>query len=348
MRPATPDEIAHWDELVCLNPDGGNVLQCRAFGEAKSRYGWGTNYQILEAPAGSIASLFLTRQLPGFGQLWYAPKGPGVSSLSQLGELASSVEHRAPNVFLIKIEPELQRNAGTDSDAGALCLIKSARDIQLNSSTVVVDLNPTEDEILASFKQKTRYNIRLAERKGVKVEAVEINDDTINQMYALMRATYSRAGVYTRSKDYFKDFWQLHAAAQCGQLFFATFEGKVQAAAFITYLGHKALYKDGASTRDRSDLQAPYLLQWEAMRWLKNHGVTEYDLHGTPPASQLEDSNHPLVSLGRFKTGFNSVITEYLGTYDLPIDRRRYKAWLSFGERAAETYNFRLKKRLFY
>lgn len=347
MRPATPDEIAGWDELVCLNPDGGNVLQCRAFGEAKSRYGWGTNYQILETPAGSIASLFLTRKLPGFGQLWYAPKGPGVSSLSQLEGLKSSVERLASSVFLIKVEPELQRSA-VNADITALGLIKSARDIQLNSSTVVVDLKPTEEELLASFKQKTRYNIRLAERKEVKVEPVEITDNTINQMYALMQATYSRAGVYTRSKDYFKDFWRLHAAAQCGQLFFATFEGEVQAAAFITYLGHKALYKDGASSRGRSDLQAPYLLQWEVMRWLKNHGVTEYDLHGTPPAHQLEDVSHPLASLGRFKTGFNSVITEYIGTYDLPIDRGRYKAWLRYGERASETYNFRLKKRLFY
>ena len=121
-----------------------------------------------------------------------------------------------------------------------------------------------------------------------------------------------------RSKEYFSGYWRLHAAAGQGQLFFASLDGEVLAGVFATYIGSKAWYKDGGSTKEHAAVMAPHLLQWEVMRWLKARGVEAYDLVAVPPASELNPS-HPLYGLYRFKSGFSEHITEYVGTWDLPI-----------------------------
>ncbi len=347
MREATAEEIAHWDKLILANPSGGDVLQCQAFGETKSRHGWTPKYLIVTADGGEVAVLALERAVWGLGKLWYVPGGPGVASVAGLKGFATAAKGSevTQGVFLIKIEPELTAETKAVKAAG---LVKAPRNIQYNADTVVVDLAPSEDDIIASFKQKTRYNIRLAERKGVKVEAVPATEANIDVMYGLMQATQERAKFYLRPKGYFADFWRIHAEAGTGQMFFASFNDKVLAGDFATQIGSKALYKDGGSIREHSDLQAPYYLQWEVIRWLKAQDVTRYDLHGTPPADQLDNPDHPLAGLARFKTGFNPEITSYIGAWDLPLDASKYQRWNKIGERLATAYEFKLHSRLFY
>jgi lipid II:glycine glycyltransferase (peptidoglycan interpeptide bridge formation enzyme) len=339
VRAATQEEIRRWDELVATNPDGGNVLQGLAFAETKAKFGWVPKYVMHD----KIAALYLTRRAPGLGEIWYAPKGPGIASLDQLVFVTKDIKDAKPS-FLVEIEPELPDTPKHREmlRAGGLTKI---RDIQYNRATVVVDLKPTEDEILASFKQKARYNIRLAAKKGVTVEPVDLTDESINKMYELTVATSQRAGFFLRSKDYYETFWREHVDRGCGQLFFASFQGKVLAGIFATYLGKKGLYKDGASSREHSELQAPYLLQWEVMRWLKGKGVTEYDLHGVPPEGAQD---HPLQSLVQFKTGFNPNTVQYVGTWCLPLKPAACTIWDKFGRRATMSYHHRVKGQLFY
>lgn len=337
MRKATFQEIDSWDHHIAQNPDGGNPLQGKAFAEIKALFGWKPHYVF----HGETAVLYLVRELP-MASLWYCPKGPGVITQEQLGKITDDLRHHA-KAFLVKLEPEIQ-----DLNYASLGLIKSPRDIQLNASTVIVDLSRTEEDIIGSFKQKTRYNVRLAEKKGVKVTAADPTPANLEQMYALMHATSERAGFYLRSRDYFKHFWWEHAKAGSGQLFFAEYEGKVLAGAFVTYLGKNALYKDGGSTREHSELQAPYLLQWEIMRWLKGKKVKNYDLHGTPPSGSLEDPSHSLHTLVRFKTGFSQEVTDFPGTLDLVLKPYLYQLWNLAGERVHSGYWRRTKKDLFY
>ena len=348
IRAANSAEIEHWDELVLANPDGGNLLQSKAFAETKARFGWQPFYAIDDQPSGQLAVVYLAKRLPYLGELWYATKGPGVKTVEQLHTFLADTEeakqHLKLKAFALKVEPELPRSAA--NQLAALGLIK-VRNIQFNYATVVIDLKPTEDEIIASFKQKTRYNIRLAERKGVVVKAVEASAANLRQMYQLMRQTADRTGVFLRSYDYFDTFWRLHAEANCGQLFPAELEGKVVAGVFATFLGPKALYKDGGSGREHGEVQAPALLQWEVMRWLKRHGVTEYDLHGVP-ASDENQPDHPRYGLWRFKSGFCETVTEYVGTWDWPLDKTKYRQWQQIGERLAAGYNYRVKKDLLY
>lgn len=341
MRPATAHEISRWDSLVAANPDGGNVLQGRAFAETKSRHGWEPLYFML----GEVAVLVLSREVPLLGELWYVSKGPGVTVKEGLDFLAKNLPYPPP--FMVKVEPEILKSSAAPAELAGYGFRK-VRDIQYNVSTVIVSLKPAAEAIMDSFKQKTRYNVRLAAKKGVMVEAAAVNETTTDQMYSLMAATVRRAGVYLRDRQYFADFWRLHAQAGTGQLFFAKYEGKILAGAFISYLGKKALYKDGGSVREHTDVQAPYLLQWEIMKWLKSRGITEYDLHGVPPRDQIDNPDHPLAGLARFKLGFCPEVTEFAGTYDLPVQPGRYRLWALAGERLAMAYEHRVKRRLFY
>ena len=118
-------------------------------------------------------------------------------------------------------------------------LEKSRHDVQISRATIIVDLRPDEDALLASFKPKTRYNIRLAQRHGVVVEPVALDAASIDTMYALMASTRDRAGFTLRSKEYFSGYWRLHAAAGQGQLFFASLDGEVLAGVFATYIGRR-------------------------------------------------------------------------------------------------------------
>jgi lipid II:glycine glycyltransferase (peptidoglycan interpeptide bridge formation enzyme) len=346
VRAATRSEIGRWDELVVANPDGGHILQTRAWGEFKRAWGWRPTYWIAQAGGKDVAVLFLRRRAPGFGELWYAPKGPGVRDAGAVVEVLSD---RQPmrSAFAVKVEPEIEEAPAITREWAAAGLRKAQGDVQMSRATIIVDLDRDEDELLASFKSKTRYNIRLAGRRGVEVAPVEMTDANIATMYSLMATTRERAGFFLRSEKYFRGYWELQAATGQAQLFFASWQGQVLAGLFATFLGSHGWYKDGGSIKEHSDLMAPHLLQWEVMRWLRQRGVRTYDLVAVPPASQLTES-HPLFGLYRFKSGFSEQVTEFVGTWDLPLRPRAYAAWERWGERAANTLNRRLRHDLLY
>ena len=346
MRPANPEELGRWDEFVVANPDGGQILQTRAWGEFKRRHRWVPRYLLSETQP-SVAVLELRHSVPGLGVLGYIPKGPGVSDLGRLPAVLDGLRATAGSAFAIKVEPEIEQSQDATAALGAMGLEKSRHDVQISSATIIVDLRPDEDALLASFKPKCRYNIRLADRRGVTVAPVPLDDESIATMYSLMASTRDRAGFTLRSKEYFSQYWRLHDAAGQGQLFFASLDGEVLAGVFATYLGRKAWYKDGGSTKEHAAVMAPHLLQWEVMRWLRSRGVEAYDLVAVPPAAELTPA-HPLYGLYRFKSGFSERITEYVGTWDLPIRRSRHAAWTAVGERAAHQWAYRVRHDLLY
>jgi lipid II:glycine glycyltransferase (peptidoglycan interpeptide bridge formation enzyme) len=294
-----------------------------------------------------IAVLELRHSVPGLGVLGYVPKGPGVNDVAALPEVLEGLHATAGSAFAIKVEPDLEDSDAVTSALRGMGLEKSRHDVQISRATIIVDLRPDEDAMLASFKPKCRYNIRLAQRRGVTIEPVPLDSASIDTMYSLMASTRDRAGFTLRSKEYFSGYWRLHEAAGEGQLFLASLDGEVLAGVFATYIGRKAWYKDGGSTKEHAAVMAPHLLQWEVMRWLKSRGIEAYDLVAVPPAGELTPS-HPLYGLYRFKSGFSDRITEYVGTWDLPIRRARYAAWNRVAERAAHQWSYRVRHDLLY
>jgi lipid II:glycine glycyltransferase (peptidoglycan interpeptide bridge formation enzyme) len=346
MRQANPIELAQWDELVAANPDGGQILQTRAWGEFKRAHRWMPRY-LLSDGVPRLAVLVLEHAVPGLGTLGYIPKGPGVAHADQIGPVLDGLRAQAGGAFVIKVEPEIEQSADAVASLRRFGLERSRHDVQISRATIIVDLRPDEDALLTSFKPKCRYNIRLAERRGVSVSPVPLDAGSIDTMYSLMASTRDRAGFTLRSKEYFAGYWRLHAAAGQGQLFFASLGGEVLAGVFATFIGTKAWYKDGGSTKAHAAVMAPHLLQWEVMRWLRARGVLAYDLVAVPPRAELTPA-HPLYGLYRFKSGFSEQITEYVGTWDLPIRRRRFDAWNAVGERAAHQWAFRVRHDLLY
>lgn len=345
MRPATAAEVRDWDRLVLANPDAGHILQSRAWGEFKRQWGWEPHYRIAEACGSPIALLLLRRRVPGLGTLWYAPRGPGITQPQQLVALLDDLRSLSPG-FLVKVDPELPAASDTSCWTWAR-ILPSPVEVQNSVATILVDLHPGEDRIIASFKPKCRYNIRLSARRGVRVQRVEVNDATIDVMYRLMAATQRRGGFMLRPRDYFAGYWRLHHAAGQGDLFFAVLDGEVLAGCFVTRFGERAWYKDGGSSRRHHDLMAPYLLQWEVMRWLRDRGVTVYDLVAVPRPADMSPG-HPFYGLYRFKSGFNERVTEFVGTWDIPLAGRRYRLWNAAGERMTRQWTYRVRHDFFF
>jgi lipid II:glycine glycyltransferase (peptidoglycan interpeptide bridge formation enzyme) len=344
VRFATQSEIASWNTLLLANPDSGNVFQSRELALQKQLGGWTPLYIV----AGKIAVTVLEKTVPGIGKLWYIPKGPGVSRARQLDDILEPLKQFAKNnhVFAIKIEPELPSTPETVADFLKLGLVKVAP-IQPNASTVTIDLTPPLNTIMASLNQKGRHAIRRAERDGVTIRQVATTDENCRRMFDLLAET-AQGAFRIRRYEYYKSFWQRFGSADMGQLFFAYVGDRLVAGAYAIVFGTKSTYKDGASVRERTVYGASHLLQWHVIEWAKSKGATVHDLCGTPPSGYIKDPNHPHYGIGRFKTSFNKMVTDYVGAYDIVVQPAKYALWTRFGERLVTRIHRRLHHENYY
>jgi lipid II:glycine glycyltransferase (peptidoglycan interpeptide bridge formation enzyme) len=313
-----------WDNhlLACQ----GHLLQTWAWGELKSRFGW--TAQRLRR--GETAAQILFRQLPLGFTIAYIPKGPLVdwSDVGQCQAFFSAIhaEAKKRRAILLKIEPDIWRAADQPPSpwaSAATDFLTSAgftpADTIQPRTSILVDLSGAETEILAAMKQKTRYNIRLAEKKGVTVRQGNITD--VPTFYHLAQLTAARDGFGIHSLSYYQLAYQLFAPAQC-TLLLAEFEGQLLAALMAFKQGQQAYYFYGASSNEQRHLMATYLLQWEAMRWAKSQGCTRYDLWGIPNAdlaaleAEFEQRHEGLWGVYRFKRGFGGQWVQSLGAFD--------------------------------
>jgi len=340
-RYATNKEITDWNSHIAANPDGGNILQGKEFVEQKALAGWKPRYVFVNTRAVGVVE----KSIPSLGKLWYCPKGPSVTSVDDLSDIVSQLKAFAKKegVFSIKIEPELP--AGTHTDG--IQLLKT-RPIQYNYSTVLIDLSPSLDDIMTVLPQKGRHAIKRAKRDGVTVKRVQATKENNRKMYGLFKATAQAGNFAIRPEEYYQKFYTRYSESGNGQLFFAYFEGSIVAGAFALRMGKKSMYKDGASIRNRTAYGASHLLQWHVIQWAKQNGSVEHDLAGIPPVSQLEDTNHPMHGLVRFKTSFNKTVTEYIGAYDIPVHPRKAKLWHAYVEKVVRRAYFKIHKQSYY
>lgn len=329
IRLANSDEVARWNELLVKNPDGGNVLQMKEVAELKRARGWVPRYLIVDDYAITIHE----HSIPFLGKIWYLIKGPGLTVEREITEVMQCITDfaRTKGVFLVKIEPELPKNAALDVAFKQNGYIPATA-LQPNVNTVTLDLSGSLDDVLMSLNQKGRHAIRRGERDGVDARQVEYSKENSRKMYDLLTETAS-GKFRVRSYEYYDAFWRSFIESGYGALFFAHHEGRLVAAAFAIYLGEKSCYKDGASTRNRTAYGASHILQWRVIEWAKQKGATLHDLCGAPSRENSKDESHPYYGMGRFKMSFNKEITEYIGAYDIAIRPLQYKIWSKIGER---------------
>ncbi len=196
--------------------------------------------------------------------------------------------------------------------------------------TIVISLEGSEDDVLARMKQKCRYNVRLAEKKGITVRAW----DDLDGFHRLMQVTGGRDGFGVHSLAYYKKAYDLFYPAGMAELLVAEFEGKPLAALMIFAIGKRSWYLYGASNDEERNRMPTYLLQWEAIRWAKARGCTEYDLWGVPDAdeatleAEFETRHDGLWGVYRFKRGFGGEVKRASQALDRVYMPLLYKLYL--------------------
>lgn len=320
---------ARFDDFVRDGPKG-HILQTLAWGDLKARTGWvPVRYLVEEKPGGSTRAAIsvLLRRLPVPGlraHLAYAPRGPVVDYED---EAAMSVLFRSVGTDLarlgavaLKIDPDIPAER-TDvvQRLQKMGLRRVARGPGFEGVqprfVFRLPLTGTPDELIARFHPKTRYNIRLAERKGVTVRTATSAAD-LDVFYRLLVETARRDRFLVRAESYYRDMWELIIEPGLGRLFLADFEGRTLAGAIVFVLGDKAWYVYGASSSTRREVMPNYLLQWTMIRWAMANGCRLYDFRGV---SGNLDPSDPLYGLYRFKKGFGAQLTEFIGEFDLVL-----------------------------
>lgn len=186
--------------------------------------------------------------------------------------------------------------------------------------TSQLDITKTEEELLAGMRKNTRYEIRKAQKNGIKVE-MNTDLDQLKDFYDLQVQTSKRQHFVPFSYTFLKKQFEVFTSQGNVVLYTAKLDGKVLAQAFIIFYGQEAAYHYGASTELGRKEPGAYIIQWEAILEAKKRGMSRYNFWGVAPAGETQ---HRFYGVSVFKRGFGGEDTEYLHAQDLVINRPRY------------------------
>lgn len=193
----------------------------------------------------------------------------------------------------------------------------------LPAHTVFLDLTLPRETLLRKMKPKTRYNIGLSHRRGVRVRSMGM--EGIDIWYELYKETAARNHILLNDIKYFQAVLAARAddtvSPATVSLLVAEKEGKALAAMFLVITRNRGSYLYGASSSQQRNLMATYALQWEAITQSKAAGCTEYDMFGISPTPNPE---HPMYGLYKFKSGFGGDHFHRLGCWDYPLNDEIY------------------------
>lgn len=198
------------------------------------------------------------------------------------------------------------------------------KSINLNpANTLVLDLTKPEEQILSEMKQKTRYNINLAKKKGVEIE-VSSDVSKADVFYKIMKETSERDKFGAHPLEHYKKLLEILGEGGTMKVYLAKFEGEYIAANIVSFFGNTTSYLHGASSNEYRNVMAPYLLQWQAILDAKKMGFQYYDFWGIAPN---DDPKHSWAGVTRFKKGFGGEQLDFPGTYDLVVSKVWYKIY---------------------
>ena len=340
LRPVEPQQL----------PRSDNLLQTALWARLKSEFGWQAHCFSVEfsdrvRPSGQQPLVLLTRSLRGLVRIGYLPyplASMADSDAAQPAALLAALRRQlGQSLSLLRLDLAQEVGRLPAFELRAAGLYKAPVDVQ-PPSTVVIDLDRDDQQLLAAMKSKTRYNIRLSLRKGVEVDDVE--PQRLSQWYALYRETARRDRIVLHSFDYYRRLFELAAEDREVdlRLLFAEHGTTLLAGIVVAMVGGRATYLYGASSTEKRNLMASYAVQWRALQLARECNCGSYDLFGIPPA---DDPDHPMAGLYRFKSGFGGRVVHRPGCYDLPLQPLRYRLF-SAAERLRFVYYKRVRKRL--
>ncbi len=315
-----------WDDFINGQPDS-HIMQTSYWADLKSEFGW----QSERLGNGENGVQILFRRLP-FGKcIAYVPKGPVGNNWYELLVEIDTLSRKYHAVFL-KIEPDLFEPLSPEYLSQLRHFGISSKPIQPRR-TILIDLNGKEEDWLLRMKQKTRYNIHLAQKKGITV--VETTD--VATFHQLMVITGNRDKFAVHNYAYFKKVYELFAAVGKCALLEARYGDDVLGGLMVFSHHKRAWYLYGASNDLERNRMPNYLLQWEAMRWAGSKKCEIYDLWGIPDYDEIELEKSFSKEVGelwgvyRFKRGFGGKIVRSVDAFDRiyhPAFYRLYNIYL--------------------
>lgn len=361
---------AEWDALIARLP-APHLLQTWEWAQVKAKYGWQPMPFVWESQTAGqksplAAAMVLRRPIPtgGFARkmcLLYVPKGPLLdwSDAVLRGRVLDDLQAlaRRSGAIFLKADPDVLLGTGIPGQPDAI-ETETGRQVRAElerrgwlfspdqiqfRNTVLLDLTPSEAEILARMKQKTRYNIRLAEKKGVRLRLATTQD--LPLLYRMYAETSARDGFVIRSEDYYQSVWSafLRPAPDGGpqpwaEALLAEVDGQAAAGLFLFYFAGRAYYLYGMSRQTHREKMPNHLLQWEAIRRAKANGCTQYDLWGAPDEFDPSDS---LWGVFRFKEGLGGQVARTLGAWDYPASPLLYRMYTRLIPRLLDVMRWR-------
>ena len=319
----TEKTLPEYEAFVQSHPKG-NFAQSYLWGKQKPMWQW---YAIAVrgedgAIRGSLA--VMTRKVPGIGRtLMYGCRGPVCDlddreTFSQLLDGARALAKKYKS-YVIKIDPDVPSSNTAFSSmlqSFGFRAKEGGKNFEAIQPRYVFRLNvegKTEAELLANFHQKWRYNIRLAERKGVTVRIC--GKEMVPAFADLMLTTGVRDGFVTRKPEYFAAM--LDNLGEHARLYMAFDPNDTPIAGTLAiHYGDKVWYLYGASSNEHRNLMPNYLLQWRMIQWAVETNCRIYDFRGV--SGDVSEDN-PLYGLFRFKQGFGGDFTEFVGEMDLVL-----------------------------
>ena len=341
---------------------GAHFMQTSQWAAIKAHTGWTPVYRTwasqghpeerfsidewADPPVKPVAAALIlqrTVSLGGFSprlRILYVPKGPLLDwgNTTLRNQVLKDIKFfaRRQGAIFVKIDPDLilgkgMPGSGEDliNQTGQSVVTElqnqgwhlSDEQVQFRN-TLLIDLKIPQDEILAQMKQKTRYNVRLAKRKGVTVRTG--NEEDLKMLYRMYAETSIRDGFVIRSEEYYYKTWQTFIQVGQAEALIAEVEGEPVAAIIVFYSAHKAWYVYGMSREIHREKMPNYLLQWQAIQNAQSRGCDTYDLWGAPNNFVETD---PLWNVYRFKEGLGGSIVRHIGAWDLPIRPTIYKLY---------------------
>lgn len=243
-----------------------------------------------------------------------------ISELKRIGQ-------REKCIF-IQLEPYIEATNKLKDEIDHLDLVPSAHPL-FSKYTFILDLTKSEEELLKNMHPKTRYNIRVAEKHGVKVSEDD-SDKAFDRYWELTKETAQRQKFYAHSKQYHRLMWETLRPGNKVQdknrltahLLTAVYKNKILVTWIVFEFKDTLYYPYGASSSDNKEVMASNLIMWEAIKFGKKSGLKKFDMWGS--MSENPDTKDPWYGFHRFKQGYGGRLAEFLGSYDLVIDKKLY------------------------
>lgn len=295
-------------------------LQSWAWGEFRRDTGVKLTRLIEEKNGKAVATYQITwHRIPKVPfSIGYCPKStlPSATVMEEITKQAK--KHKA---IFVKFEPNVKESKKAESEIEKLSMeinFKRGKSLFTRYS-LWLDLTPSEEKLIAGMHSKTRYNVRLAQRKGVKI--VE-DKDGFEDYWRLMEETTKRQGFYAHGKSYHRKMWKSMKKSGMGHLLKAVYKGEVLTSWILFVLNGVLYYPYGASSNKHREVMASNLMMWEAIRLGKRYKCKLFDMWGS--LGPEPDEKDPWYGFHRFKMGYGPELIKFVGTYDLVVEPGPY------------------------